>query len=155
MPAKPVTEQVEKINMKEITILGSSLKVKECTDEHAPGDRRHCVIVKGEMRSPSDGYHTFDELYEQRHALFIALCHVLNDADCPPYPRPWRSKFHSDGTAFNGWFVLGIGKNKGSQMTFHLPMSYWDETDDTETLEKAPEFDGHTSQDVIQRLLKI
>lgn len=142
--------------MKEITILGTSLKIKKYTDEHAPSDRRHCVIVKGEMRSPSDGYHTFDELYEQRHALFIALCKLAHLAYHEGQTADsWRSKFHSDGTTFDGWFILGIGKEKGEQMTFHLPLSYWDKTDDIETLDKAPEFDGHTSQDVIQRLLGI
>ena len=68
----------------------------------------------------------------------------------------WRSKNHSDGEpAFGGtWFVLGINKEKGKQITYHLPMSKWDETDFAETLEKAPEFDGHTSQDVLERLKK-
>ncbi len=101
----------------------------------------------------SDGYHTFDELYDHRVALFIALCkelyhHPENDRNYPI----WRSQLHSDGTSFDGWFILGICKGKGHQMTYHLPMSEWAETNFAETLEKAPEFDGHTPQDVLKRL---
>ena len=106
----------------------------------------------------SDGYHTFDELYEHRITLFIALCKILyND---PQYQRGqradvWRSKLHSDGTSFDGWFILGIGKEKGQQITCHLPLPKWEETEFAQTLEKAPEFDGHTSDDVLERLKKL
>jgi hypothetical protein len=108
--------------------------------------------LKGKI---SDGYHTFDELYDHRIALFIALCKALwND---PQYQtgqksHVWRSLKHSDGTSFNGWFVMGIGKERGKQITYHLPMSKWNETDFCPTLEFAPNFDGHTSADVLKRL---
>ena len=103
----------------------------------------------------SDGYHTFDELYEHRVTLFVALCKILyND---PQYQRGqksdvWRSKLHSDGTSFDGWFILGIGRNKGEQITYHLPLSKWEDTNFAETREKAPEWDGHTATDVLNRL---
>ena len=73
------------------------------------------------------------------------------DLDCPDV---WRSKKHSDGElAFGGtWFVLGIGKENGKQMTYHLPIDRWDECGFAETLEQAPEFDGHSSDDVLKRL---
>lgn len=138
--------------MNEIIILGSALKIKEFVDEHAPGDRRHCVIVKGEMRSPSDGYHTFDELYEQRNALFIALCSAYTHCCVEDTKDVWRSKKHSDGTdAYEGWFVLGIGKDEGRIMTYHIPLSEWENTNFAETVECAY-FDGHTSEDVLKRL---
>lgn len=101
-------------------------------------------------------HETFDELYEHRIVLWIALCRVNtawfyaeNQAPCA-----WRSKRHSDGElAFGGmWFVLGIGKEKGGQITYHLPIARWDETDFAETLEKAPKWDGHTSDDVLERI---
>ena len=69
----------------------------------------------------------------------------------------WRSKYHSDGElAFGGdWFVLGINKESGNQITYHLPIERWEETDFAETLDKAPEFDGHTPDDVLERLKRL
>lgn len=99
----------------------------------------------------SDGYHTFDELYEHRITLFIALCKKYLQIDWTP-PEIWRSKIHSDGSIMDGWFILGIHKEIGKQVTYHLPISRWDDCDFTETLDKAPEFDGHTSEDVLARL---
>jgi len=97
----------------------------------------------------SDGYHTFGDLYKHRVALFITLCKNL---DGYKYANTWRSKLHSDETSFEGWFVLGINKEKGKQITYHLPMSEWEKTNFAETLDKAPEYDGHTSNDVLERL---
>jgi len=108
----------------------------------------------------SDGYHTFGELYEHRIGLFIALAklsarqeHAV--AAHPDTPFVWRSKLHSDGSSFDGWFILGVGFFEGQQMTYHLPLSKWEETEFATTLEKAPEFDGHTSADVLERLKSI
>lgn len=105
----------------------------------------------------SDGYHTFGELYEHRISLWIALCLQMSriESRLPKVPGEnfvWRSKLHSDGSSWEGWFVLGMGKDEGHQMTYHLPMSKWDETNFAEELDKAPEFDGHTSEDVLKRL---
>lgn len=110
----------------------------------------------------SDGYHTFGELYDHRITLFIALCKsiqkfrncgiTINAAEGGK--TTWRSKKHSDGElAFGGtWFVLGVSKEEGKQVTYHLPIERWDETDFAEILEKAPEWDGHTAADVLNRL---
>lgn len=106
-----------------------------------------------DMSKVSDGYHTFEELYDHRIALFIALCRTIDNPRLKK--KSWRSKFHSDGSSFDGWFVMGVGKKTGEQITYHLPLSCWDETGFAETLEKAPEFDGHTPEDVIKRLKQI
>ncbi len=53
---------------------------------------------------------------------------------------------------YDGWFVMGIGKDVGKQLSYHLPMSYWDETNFVETLSHAPLWDGHTTADVLVRL---
>lgn len=126
------------------------------------GDKENPKMQKFEMGGPeemeaSDGYHTFTELYDHRIALFIALCkhmHELLGMENPEKFKVWRSKNHSDGEpAFGGtWFVLGIGTGKGQQITYHLPIDRWEETIFAETLEKAPDFDGHTSSDVLERL---
>jgi hypothetical protein len=108
----------------------------------------------------SDGYHTFGELYEHRIELFITICKIICDfykiglisSTTPGDLCVWRSLKHSDGSGFDGWFILGIAKAKGEQITYHLPMSKWDRCLFAEELELAPEWDGHTANDVLERL---
>lgn len=117
------------------------------------------VIIKKcgvETNKISDGYHSFEELYEHRIALWIALCRHINKSGHIYGPDVWKSIYHSDGSTFNGWFVLGMTKfGSKEQITYHLPMMYWDNCDFAETLDKAPEYDGHTSKEVINRLYNI
>jgi hypothetical protein len=95
-----------------------------------------------------DGYHTFDELYEHRIVLYIALCTFVRT-----YAEVWCSQKHSDGSEWEGWFILGIRRQKGNQITYHIPMKYWnDACTFAIILDKAPEFDGHTSDDVLNRI---
>jgi hypothetical protein len=109
------------------------------------------LTIKGmDTNKVSDGYHTFGELYEHRIVLYMLLCRLLQR---PPHNRKvWRSLLHSDGTHFDGWFVLGINTEPGIQVTYHLPVDKWHITECAETLEKAPDFDGHNSGDVLDRL---
>jgi len=102
----------------------------------------------------SDGYHTFGELYDHRIALFMALCSSIPYGKYTDNLEVWKSKLHHDGTTYDGWFIMGIGKNNGEQISYHLPMSKWDECNDPciRELAKAPEWDGHTSSDVLERL---
>lgn len=114
-------------------------------------------VLGDESMHVSDGYHTMDELYDHRIVLFITLCRTylryrINQMGIHANGEVWRSKLHSDGSSFEGWFILGIKQKKGDQMTYHLPMSYWDRTEFAETLENAPEWDGHTPADVLERL---
>lgn len=92
----------------------------------------------------SDGYHTFDELYEHRHTLFICILRFNPLIS-------WRSKLHSDGTMFPGWFIAGVQTPLGPA-TYHMPLYHWDALDMVETLDNAPEWDGHTSNDVLERI---
>ena len=85
--------------------------------------------------SISDGYHTFNELYDHRITLFIALCSFVATYD--DIRQVWRSKLHSDGTSLDGWFVMGINKALGNQITYHLPLERWTETDFVPDLERA------------------
>lgn len=118
------------------------------------------AIGEEKLMIVSDGYHTMDELYDHRISIFIALCKAAYKLWQEGLaPRPWRSKKHSDGELCFGTgtqFVLGIGKEAGEQITYHIPIERWDETEDfAEDLETAPEFDGHTSNDVLTRLQEI
>lgn len=95
----------------------------------------------------SDGYHTFNELYEHRFQLYLALCRIIERNG----GVVWKSKKHSDNTMYKGWFVLGINIQNGNQITYHLPMDKWHECHFV-ALPKAPPYDGHTSDEVLQRL---
>lgn len=110
---------------------------------------KYVRLASAEMEV-SDTYHTMDELYDHRITLFIALCKEF--AANRFEDVVWRSEAHSDGSKYDGWFILGIHKTEGKQITYHLPMARWDETDFAETLETAPKWDGHTSADVLNRL---
>ena len=110
------------------------------------------ITIKGNDLQVFDGDHTFEELYDHRIALFIALAREVSK-QC--VSSIWRSHRHSDGGSCEGWFLLGIGTSKGQQITYHIPGDRWRETNFAETLDKAPEFDGHTSADVLQRLKRM
>ena len=93
----------------------------------------------------SDGYHTFDELYEHRFELWMAICRNLR-RDIAVY----KSRVQSDGTSYPGWFLLAMGTKAGGQISYHLPDRLWDACDFEEMM--PPKFDGHTSADVLERL---
>lgn len=92
----------------------------------------------------SDGYHTFDELYEHRNVLFAALISAN--------PGGWKSKQHYDGTMEEGWFIAGLFFTDGNQVTYHLPIKMWDELVHVKVLEYAPKWDGHSPKDCLGRL---
>lgn len=94
----------------------------------------------------SDGYHTFDELYEHRCSLFAVL--MSKDPSIS-----WFSKTHDDNSVWDGWFICGMKLSTGD-VTYHLPDSMWDMVVNTgaKELDKAPPWDGHTSSDVVARL---
>ena len=117
------------------------------------------IRAEGENLEISDGYHTMDELYEHRVALYIQLASAIEimnkisrDKGWSTNAPVWRSKVHSDGSRYEGWFILGIEKEAGKQITYHIPEKYWDSTEFAETLIKAPEWDKHTSADVLERI---
>ena len=93
----------------------------------------------------SDGSHTFGELYEHRTALFLCLCLLLPT-------RSWKTRFHSDGGSIDGYFLAGMTLPGGNQVTYHILEEKWDDFKEVRELERAPEFDGHDSFDVLERL---
>jgi len=95
----------------------------------------------------SDGYHTFGELYDHRCVLYIAFL----EAYAPGFA--WKSRKHADGTEQPGWFIAGVELTRGEPITYHIPDKYWEDLS-VEERERAPEWDGHTSADVLARLLK-
>jgi hypothetical protein len=112
----------------------------------------NALIKDADSNLISDGYHTFGELYEHRNLLFVVLTKMIKFDNTH---HVWRSIKHSDGNMYKGWFIMGINKQPGTQITYHLPIKLWDITGYAETLDKAPDFDGHESSDVIERLKEL
>lgn len=100
----------------------------------------------GEM---SDGYHTFNELYEFR--LFYN-CAFLNEIKDKKEFNVHKSLKHSDGKECfgGGWFIVMITLPTG-QISNHYEIKHWDSFK-CEERKVADEWDGHTSDDVISRL---
>lgn len=134
-------------------IIVTDVKISE-SEMHVNRLRKTIVLYGFEDMEASDGSHTFDELYRHRYQLFIVICQLLlNDGGVGP--KPWRSKLHADGTMYDDYFLLGINQKAGEQISYHLPMEYWDKTEGIEWIDNAPEWDGHTPQDVLDRLEKL
>lgn len=104
------------------------------------------ITIECEVGKVSDGYHTFDELYDHRCHLFVALMRS-NSAIA------WRAKSHEDGTVFEGWFIAGMHLPTGD-ISYHLPVSMWALLDGKgiATSNKGPKWDGHTAADTVTRL---
>ena len=92
--------------------------------------------IKNLFKKPekmSDGQHTFEELYQNRYELVIALAKAKADT-----LDVWRTETTFNYCAYIDRFILGIGKKEGEQITYLLPMSLWEKTDFAKTLKKAP-----------------
>lgn len=92
----------------------------------------------------SDGYHTFNELYDHR-AILTALA-FMN------LPYAWKSRIHDDGQMYYGMFIVGCPTPDG-MITYHYHLPYWNLFKIPE-IPHAPHFDGHTPGDVIDRIKK-
>lgn len=102
------------------------------------------LLVTGDT---SDGYHTFNELYHHRAVLFSVIVKAFPGI-------AWKSRKHHDGTMYDGMFIVGIETPDG-QATYHYDVDpYWDMFKCKE-LEYAPEWDGHTPAQAIDRIGKL
>lgn len=112
--------------------------------------------------SISDNYHSMEELYNHRYALFAALVKCYDGYKTPMGCNVtcYKSKFHADGTMYPGWFIVmlvypvGMLANERKQISYHLPLEWWDKFNIMELPRMWP-WDGHTSEDVLKRLLEI
>lgn len=95
----------------------------------------------------SDGYHTFNELYDFRREYNAALVNT-------GVWKAHKSHRHHDGELCfgGGWFIVMIETPFG-QISNHYEDKYWDEFH-CEEKEVADEWDGHTEKDVLERLSK-
>ena len=119
------------------------------------------VVDIGEL---SDGYHTFNELYEFRKvynaALFNEWAENLETSsdfgqalfNVPKYNvhKSWR---HSDGELCfgGGWFIVSAMLPTGL-ISNHYKAEDWDLFKIPEVEKALFEFDGHTGSDVFERI---
>lgn len=111
----------------------------------------YSMEIKAE--SVSDGFHTMEELYEHRLALTVALFNTSIYANDLDIKEIMKSKLHHDGTMFEGYFIVMAITDYG-QISYHYDLKHWDKFQIPE-VERTPAYDGHTSKDVIERLLKL
>lgn len=96
----------------------------------------------------SDGFHTFDELYEARmlyHAT--AVKHWMSEGY-----KVYKSTRHSDGEECfgGGWFIV-VTELPAGQVSQHYPMKDWN-LFEVPVMSRAHHYDGHTNDEVLARL---
>lgn len=96
------------------------------------------VIKDGDI---SDGYHTFDELYEHRCLLFLMICLTFR------FKAIWKPHYE-------GWFCL-YWESPVGQISYHLPNKLLPFVEGRIERDDNYKWDGHTSNDTIERLIKI
>ena len=119
------------------------------TDEMRAREKAICEVANvSDIGEVSDGFHTFNGLYEQRMILFAALVKAYKD-------KAWKSYRHEDGEYCfgGGWFIVGIDTPEGSY-TYHYENKYWDMFDCVD-LPRAKHWDGHTEEDAETRLMSL
>jgi hypothetical protein len=137
--------------MKEQSKNGIILEVQEGI-ENTPSN------VRGNY---SDGYHTFNELYEFRKTYNAALFNEwANFRINPPDGSEPVAKFdvhkswnHNDGQPCfgGGWFIV-VATLPTGQISNHYEAKDWDLFKIPEAKNAKHPFDGHTSADVVVRL---
>jgi hypothetical protein len=127
--------------------------------EDAPDDYkdflRKSMEMAYELNKPeingetSDGYHTFNELYEFRKLYNACL---FNEWWGQGRFSVTKSKRHDDGELCfgGGWFVVTAQLPTG-QISNHYELKDWDLFRCDEFV-NSPKWDGHTPQDVAKRL---
>ena len=122
------------------------------------------VVDIGEL---SDGYHTYKELYEFRKvynaALFNEWAENLETScdfgqalfNVPKYNVHKSWKHHDGELCFGGgWFIVSAMLPTGL-ISNHYKAEDWDLFKIPEVEKALHEFDGHTSEDVLNRLKKL
>lgn len=119
------------------------------TINQAIAQERERNKVTGET---SDGYHTFNELYEFRKVFNAVL---FNEWYAQGKYSVHKSERHADGEPCfgGGWFIVMATLPTG-QISNHYEMKDWN-LFKCEERKRADTWDGHEAKDVIDRLLHI
>lgn len=105
-----------------------------------------------ETGDTSDGYHTFNELYDYRKAYNALLFNEWASRGICDVHKSWH---HSDGEACfgGGWFIVSAQTPSG-QITNHYETADW-ELFRVPERELAAAWDGHTPAIALERLLTL
>lgn len=103
--------------------------------------------LKGEV---SDGYHTFNELYEFRKVFNAALFNEWAHRGIFNVHKSFR---HFDGEYCfgGGWFIV-VAVLPTGQISNHYENKDWELFNVPEMPSARFEFDGHTAKDVLERI---
>jgi hypothetical protein len=111
------------------------------------------IDIDGDEGDVSDGYHTFNELYEFRKLYNACL---FNEWAKQDKYDVHKSKKHFEGEECfgGGWFIV-VAILPTGQISNHYKMEDWDLFKCNEVEKALYEFDGHTSKDVLKRLKQL
>jgi len=145
---------------KEITIGEYGVTYVELFEQAKEMEKEQNKITE----NTSDGYHTFKELYDIRKAYNVALFNEWGRKGLIPNPngsyhhkyyvhKSWK---HHDGELCfgGGWFIV-VAVLPTGQISNHYKAEDWDLFKIPETDKALFPFDGHSTEDVIERLLSI
>lgn len=101
----------------------------------------------------SDGYHTFNELYEFRKVFNAVL---FNEWAAQGKYHVHKSKRHFDHELCfgGGWFIV-VAQLPDGQISNHYEEKDWELFNIPESERALFPFDGHTGKDVIERLIHL
>lgn len=98
----------------------------------------------------SDGYHTFEELYQFRLYYNAALFNEWAALKLYDVHKSYRH--HDDELCFGGgWFIV-VANLPSGQISNHYEDKYWDLFKIPYSINARYPYDGHTSKDVLERL---
>lgn len=100
----------------------------------------------------SDGYHTFNELYDYRRVYNAALFNEWASQGKYDVHKSWK---HSDGEDCfgGGWFIV-VAELPTGQVSNHYEAQYWDNFV-IPSKDIANEYDGHTPKQALERIAEL
>ena len=138
----------EKINgSKPIPCVTLDVALRAC--EMAAMSFKKRIKAKIDEGTLSDGYHSFNELYDYRKAYNAAFFNELHGKY-----NVHKSKLHHDGEEpfGGGWFIVMADLPTG-QISNHYELKDWD-LFNVPIRKRAEEWDNHTPQQAYERLIK-
>ena len=134
-------------------IIKEKVSIDEALEEEiTEGEAAFMEMMAEDPGEISDGYHTFNELYEYR-LLYNAS--MFNELAKQNLYDVHKSRLHSDGTIpfDNPDYFIVVAELPTGQISNHYQMKDWD-LFDIPVKDKANKYDGHSPKDVAERLRK-
>ena len=129
-----------------------NISTKEISQLITADRKRVALEARKVTGDTSDGYHTFNELYDYRRVYNAALFNEWASQGKYDVHKSWK---HSDGKDCfgGGWFIV-VAELPTGQASNHYEAQYWDNfvipSKDT-----ANEYDGHTPKQALSRIAEL